>query len=96
MNLSDKNNIGKPCPKCRRTITKEVHEKIVQIKVLNGQASSKKAQLNGTTYKGRPSKLDWDQVIYLRSKYMTKSDIAKKLGVARSWLSMGCTKRGIL
>lgn len=94
MKLSDHRNIGKPCPKCKRPITREVLERAYEDKVHNAIWSLEKAKENGNI-PGRKSTVDWEKVKQMRNKHMKITAIAKIIGVSRPYLSREFSKRGI-
>lgn len=94
MNLSNIKNIGLPCPACKQLITKDVYEKARSQKRQNALRSLEKAKQNGTKMGKKPT-LDFKEVEKLRSKYLKWTEIAKILGVSRSYLSKASSMRGI-
>lgn len=86
--------LGKPCEKCRRTITQDVIDLIVGLKKQNAINSSIRAKINGHKLGRKAKPIDWQKAKELREKYYSFSRIGKELGINRLLISRGFKKRG--
>lgn len=82
------------CNACKRPFSDKEIEAKRTAKIENARASTKKRIANGNITGPKP-KIDWKRVADLRDLYWSKTKIAAFLGTSRSYISMGCIKRGI-
>lgn len=88
------NDIGKPCPYCKRELTEKVFYVKKKIKSDNARASTEKAKANGTKM-GPPTTFNLSEAIALRSQYKTHVAIGRILGVSRHTIGQYFRRHGI-